>query len=384
MKNQNILVTVIALGLLLLALTVVPSLAQGPGDDIRPQGEVGVTAVSDYIPIQGQLTDSGGSPLDGDYSITFRLYDVYTGGTALCEDSNTVDVDNGLFSTYMKADSCPIDGRQLYLSVQVGSDPEMTPRQYVDNVPYAWSLRPGAEINGSIDSSDVLYVKNNGTGPAISGQSVTASTDGIGVRGTSMDGSGVKGTALTGIGVQGDSFAGVAIKATGTGIIQSTADSYVWISGNGVRPYHQDDSTIIDMNTIGGARIYRGAAAGYKNVMLPIVIPGQLYGQDVTVSALDIYWVGDTEFEAITAVLLRRQTGVCETSSCYATILHDTVDHACWEYDNPTGCSLHYNLSSNNVLSSSSGILYLTLELGFSGASAWLDIGGVRLTLAHE
>ncbi len=157
------------------------------------------------------------------------------------------------------------------------------------------------------------------------------------------------------------------------------AQSYLWISGNGVRPFHESDSTVIDMNTNGGARVYRGATAGYKNVMLPITITGPLFGQDVTVTGLDIYWAGDTEFEAITAVLFRRQTGVC--ASCYANILFDTVDHTCEDGLNPTGCTLHYNLTSNNTVS---GVLYLTIEMAFSGASSWIDIGGARLTLRHD
>ena len=52
--------------------------------------------------------------------------------------------------------------------------------------------------------------------------------------------------------------------------------------------------------------------------------------------------------------------------------------------NNPTGCTLHYDLTTNNVLTADSGILYLTLELAFSGASTRIDIGGVKLTLRHD
>jgi len=118
--------------------------------------------------------------------------------------------------------------------------------------------------------------------------------------------------------------------------------------------------------------------------MLPITIPGPLYGQDVTVSHLTIYWVGDTTFEAITAVLLRRQIDVCSSSACYATILHDTADHECEDVVHTTGCSLDYDLTSNNKLTADSGILYLTLELAFGSSTSWIEIGGVRLTLEHD
>ena len=81
---------------------------------------------------------------------------------------------------------------------------------------------------------------------------------------------------------------------------------------------------------------------------------------------------------------MRRQTGVCASASCYATILYDTADHVCDDGNFPTGCTLSYPLTSNNVLTADSGILYLTLELAFSGSTTWVEIGGVRLTLEHN
>ncbi len=55
--------------------------------------------VQNMIPVQGKLTDASGMPLNGDFSITFRLYDVFSGGTALCLDTNVVNVVNGLFNS---------------------------------------------------------------------------------------------------------------------------------------------------------------------------------------------------------------------------------------------------------------------------------------------
>lgn len=385
MKSKKRFILLIGGVVVLLSLAMMTQMSQAQDNDrsvpMEVDGETAVTAHSNYIPIQGQLTDASGTPLNGTHSIVFRLYDVMSGGTALCEDTISTTVTDGLFNTYIGAAACPIDGRSLYLGIQVGSDPEMTPRQYIDNVPYAWSLRPGAKVKAS-STEAIFLTQNNGTGSAITGQSVSADTGSIGVEGTSLNGTGVIGKGFTGTGIVGDSFSGTAIKATGTGIIQSSANSYLWISGNGVRKFRQSDSTVIDMNTIGGARITRGASSGDKNVMLPITIPGQLYGQDVTVTDLDIYWVGDTEFDGITAVLLRRQTGVC--TSCYKTILHSTADHSCHEDVETDGCVVHYDLATNNVLDDGSGILYLTLDLSFSGSSTFIDVGGVRLTLAHE
>jgi len=150
--------------LVMLALTMGLTQAQGPEPPEEYVGaeEVGAAAVvPGRIPIQGRLSDAGGNPLDGSYSVTFRLYEVSTGGTALCTSNRTVNVDDGLFSTYMSATDCDIDGRQLYLGISVGSDAEMTPRQAIYSVPYAWSLRPGAVI--STTGYPALHVESTNT-----------------------------------------------------------------------------------------------------------------------------------------------------------------------------------------------------------------------------
>jgi hypothetical protein len=75
---------------------------------------------------------------------------VAAGGVARCSDTDTVTVTNGLFT--MNVDSCApgdINGDQLYLGIKVGSDAEMTPRQAIYAVPYAWTVRPGAIIKGA-------------------------------------------------------------------------------------------------------------------------------------------------------------------------------------------------------------------------------------------
>jgi len=388
--SQRILISVSMLGLLL-ALAAGLTHAQGsdpPEAEPGVEGEVAAAAgVSDRITIQGRLTDDSDNPVDGMYGMRFRLYDVPTGGTPLCTFSRPVSVENGLFSTYMMGSGCSIDGRQLYLGVEVEGDGEMRPRQYVDSVPYAWSLRPGAIIRDT-SSDHILRVINNGSGMALSVSSETgsgvsvSSNTGYAVSAASLGGTGVFGGSLAGTGVVGSSVAGAAISARGTGVITSTAESYVWISGNDVRKYRQSDSTIVDLDSIGGAIVTPGVAGSRRYVLLPVTVPGPLYGQDVAISALDIYWLGNTDMDVITDIRLRRQTGVCD--SCYVDILHDAADHTCWDDDNPQGCTLHYDLTSNNVLTEDSGILYLMMQLAALADDTWIRIGGARLTLEHD
>lgn len=167
MKRKSMLVGVLVLGLLL-AVAVGMTQAQEPE---LPEGEVGLleesstaAAVWGNIPVQGRLTDAGGSPLNGTYSIRFALYEVSSGGTALCEDTNSVAVANGLFYSEIYG-TCygVVNGRQLYLGIKVGADPEMTPRQGIYPVPYALSLMPGAFISDTFSNNAILDIENRGS-----------------------------------------------------------------------------------------------------------------------------------------------------------------------------------------------------------------------------
>ncbi len=386
MKRKRILLSVLLTLGLLVTLTAVLVQAQEPAPPDEPLAAD--ANLDDGIPIQGRLTDASGNPLaDGSYDITFSLYSTENGGTPLCTDIDAVTVTDGLFSAKMDyCDSSDINGRQLWLGIKVESDAEMTPRKPIYAVPYARSLRPGARIDASIDNNPLLYLYNSSThsdGNALYG----LASGGIGVVGSSVGNAGVFGSSLAGPGVRANSGAGPALALEGTGTITSTAKSYIWISGNDVRPWHESDSTVIDMDTIGGAKVYRGSSTSDKNIMLPVTVPGVLYGQDVTISGLDIYYLSDSTFSGIEAVLLRRQTGVCGTASCYKNILSDHTSRNCDDDVNHTGCTIHFGSTNltNNVLDDDSGILYLTIQLTFdSSSTSWVEIGGARLTLEHK
>jgi hypothetical protein len=387
-KHFRLISVFVVVMVLLLALSVGLGLAQEqnpPRDNVS--GGDAVQSRSSYLPVQGRLTDAAGAPLNGTYDLTFRIYDVFTGGTALCEDVvPTVSVTGGLFSTAMDMQGCSaFDGRQLYLGIQVAADPEMTPRAFVDNVPYAWTLRPGAEISSTIGGDAILDIDNySPTGRGLRAEIQATSGENMAVLGASRSPQGFGGYFYNnggGTGLYGKSDTGAAIVAGGTGVIRSSAQSSLWISGNGLRAYNETNTTV-SINTAGGARITRNATVGDRYVMLPIAVPGTLYGQNVTVTGLDITYITQTDFDVITDVRLRRQIGACD--SCFVEIYHDAADHVCDAANHSTGCTLHFDLTTNNALSADSGVLHLGIGLAFSGASTWVDIGGVRLTLEHE
>jgi hypothetical protein len=382
-------ITVVSIVILLSALTTLLALAQdntgAPEGQLRTEREANMGS---YIPVQGHLTDSSGNALNGTYDMTFRLYTDSVGGTAICSDTNSnVPVTNGLFSTEFWGNCTDAyNGQQLYLGIEVETDGEMSPRQAIDAVPFALSLKPRAVILGSNSSDATLHIENSGiSGRGLRVYATDTTSTNYGIVGASVSPFGYGGyfyNSAGGTGLKAESDSGAAIVASGTGIIRSTAQSSIWISGNDARPYSSTDTTVINLDSIGGAKISPGTTVSNKNIVLPITIPGPLYGQEVKVVAMDIYFQTAANPDAIAAVLLRRQTGVCET--CYVNIKYEKVNHLCAAAANTTGCTLHYDLDSNNILNSSSGILYLTLELSFESTSSWIDFGGIRLALEHD
>jgi len=97
-------------------------------------------AVPHLINYQGKLTDSSGTALNGSYNITFRIYDAETAGNLLWQEQYTgVVIQKGIFSVLLGSITA-LDlafDKQYYLAIQVGSDPEMSPRQRITSAAYA-------------------------------------------------------------------------------------------------------------------------------------------------------------------------------------------------------------------------------------------------------
>src|SRR5512138_1813051 len=63
---------------------------------------VAQAAAPNLVNYQGQLTNAGGTPLTGTYNLTFRIYNVPSGGTEIWgEIHSSVAVNNGLFSVML-------------------------------------------------------------------------------------------------------------------------------------------------------------------------------------------------------------------------------------------------------------------------------------------
>lgn len=93
----------------------------------------------------GVLTNSGGAPQVGTFSVTFRIYDVAAGGAALwTETQNVTSVSGGRFSILLGSvtalTATTFSGDNRYLGITISGDAEMTPRTRIASVAYAFRL----------------------------------------------------------------------------------------------------------------------------------------------------------------------------------------------------------------------------------------------------
>ncbi|MDI6793821.1 MAG: hypothetical protein QME81_13310 [bacterium] len=112
-------------------------------------------AVPNLMSYQGMLTDKNGKALDGTYHLSFRIYDAETSGTPLWQESHDVDVETGSFDV-LWGEINPIDipfDKDYWLGIKVELNAEMTPRQRIVSVGYAFKAKEAEVINTSQDLS---------------------------------------------------------------------------------------------------------------------------------------------------------------------------------------------------------------------------------------
>lgn len=122
---------------------------------------------------QGSLYQTDGTPVDGTKKLTFKLYTVSTGGTAFwTEMQNSVTITKGHYSTILGATTPLTIGNftgNTWLGISVESDAEMTPREQLSSVPFAFNGVPQGGIimwHGSpsaVPSGWALCDGSNGT-----------------------------------------------------------------------------------------------------------------------------------------------------------------------------------------------------------------------------
>ena len=125
---------------------------------------------------QGRLLDDSGNPVpDGNYAVEYRIFNVPDGGSAVYTESQSVTIENGLFTTSLGLTSTitpTIFAQPAWLEISVDGE-TLAPRQQLQGAPYAFSLASGAVVQGNepidrdfalqADTGAALAVINNDT-----------------------------------------------------------------------------------------------------------------------------------------------------------------------------------------------------------------------------
>lgn len=211
-------------------------------------------AFADTINFQGKLTDPSGQPITGNHTVRFSLYGSATSGTAVWTEAQTAAVSDGVFSVQLGAQTAlpeTIFNQPRYLGIKVGVDSEMTPRQAMSSVPYAFNAStlqgqtvsaivnaakdevrtPISAPNTTITVSGSYYLTQNIVATGIEGGIVVAASGvTIDLNGFTIDGAGTTGAESYGIKAN-TNVSNVTIK---NGNIKNfyRAGVYAWDIGN--------------------------------------------------------------------------------------------------------------------------------------------------------
>lgn len=121
---------------------------------------VSSAAVPGTMIYQGRLTDTAGTPLSATISIAFSIYDVDTGGTELWTETQSVTVQNGIFTVTLGTNtiipSAIFSLSERYLGIKVGTDAEMSPRQKIHSSAFSFRSEKAEDaymLNGQTAAS---------------------------------------------------------------------------------------------------------------------------------------------------------------------------------------------------------------------------------------
>ncbi|MFQ5636532.1 MAG: tail fiber domain-containing protein [bacterium] len=177
--------------------------------------------VPETLSYQGVLGTPGGAIVtDGSYSLTFKLYESRSGGTAIWSEIRSVDVVNGIFSVILgKTNPLSLSFNVPYwLGMSVNGGSELTPRTELTSAPYSMQARSvidGAITSGKIASGQVVRSLNSLTDAVTlsagdnititpAGNTLTISSAGGGAESGSQITSVAAGEGLTGGGASGE------------------------------------------------------------------------------------------------------------------------------------------------------------------------------------
>ncbi|MEP0861951.1 MAG: hypothetical protein HRF52_11000 [Ignavibacterium sp.] len=221
------------------------------------------------INFQGVLKDASGNIVsNGDYNVTFKIYNAETGGTELWTETKLVNVVDGIFSTQLGSVTpitLPFDAA-YWLGITVGGGSELTPRVAFSSVPYSrMSLTvPDNSLTASKIHSGQIVKSLNGLKDNINlvaGSNVTITPSGNDLTISAAGGGGGTVTQVN----TGSGLTGGPITTTGTISIANDGITNAMLQNNSVTSPKIADGTIatndLSDNSVTSAKIVDGTVS---------------------------------------------------------------------------------------------------------------------------
>lgn len=161
-------------------------------------------AVPQVINYQGVLRNAANALQTGNFSMTFKIYDDATAGTALYDSgAKTIFVSSGIYNVTFEATPTVFNGGDRWLEVTVQSD-VMAPRMKINSVAYAITTGNATQLSGY--------------SAGVSGVSIVPTTDASGKLSASV----IPATVTATLAANSTLLAGYAPAATGNSIVPTT------------------------------------------------------------------------------------------------------------------------------------------------------------------
>lgn len=268
-----------------------------------------IAQVPHTMSYQGLITDANGNPvIDGNYSITFTIYDTSPTAGAnsksnIWQETQTVQVAGGIVNVLLgKVNPLALDfDKQYWLGIALGTEPELSPRTQLTTSPYSFraitvtdsaitsaKLADGTAVRSLNGLSDDVQL-NAGSNITItdSGNEITIAAAGGGggditavQAGDGLSGGGTSGDVTLSIAANGVSSSKIADN-TVVRSINSLQDNVVISAEGGATIMTRNDSLIINAGSGGGSGV-QGIQS--NNGTLAISNPN---GPTVTVNVAD-------------------------------------------------------------------------------------------------
>ena len=207
---------------------------------------LGPNLVSQTVNFQGLLKNAAGNPINGVIPVVdFRIYDHATDGPALWGETQSVTAEDGVFSVQLGSvspfDADLFEGKELWLAVKVGADPEMLPRLQISSVAMALvagssATAAGLDCTGCVTATELAAGAVTTTKLANDSVDSTKIADGAvtttGLANDSVDSTTIADGAITATELANDSVGSTAI-ADGAVAPTDVSFNYAGSTGKG-------------------------------------------------------------------------------------------------------------------------------------------------------